>query len=152
MLGSKNGRSEISLDAWRKDKGFGRVLYDDFGHNIRVAVLDKAVAQDTALVAPGEARNDDNTGLDWRTAKATLWAENGHFVEAIDDLWVAAEETYSGSCSVCHAQPDPAHFSANSWPAQFNGMVGFTNLDEDARALVLTYLQKHSSDYAQGAH
>lgn len=152
VLEAEGERSKIELSAWRKDKGFGRVLFDDFGHNIRVAVLDKEIAQDDAIIQAGEVKNDDNTGLDWRTANVTLWAENGHFVEAIDDLWIAAEETYSGACSVCHAQPDPAHFSANSWPAQFYGMVGFTNLDADTQTLVLTYLQKHSSDYADAAH
>ena len=53
---------------------------------------------------------------------------------------------------MCHSQPAEAHFDANTWPGMFAGMVGFTNMDADTQALVLKYLQKHSSDYSDGAH
>ena len=48
---------------------------------------------------------------------------------------------------MCHGEPDPEHFDANTWPAMFSGMVGFTNMDAPTQSLVLKYLQKHSSDY-----
>ena len=144
--------SARTVSAWRKEKGYGRVLYDDFARNIRAAILTKEVAQNESMVAAGEARNDDLTGLDWREVEVKLWAAADSFVPDIAPLWEVASETYVSACSVCHAQPDPAHFDSNAWPGQFAGMVGFTNMDQSTEALVLKYLQKHSSDYSDGAH
>ena len=67
-------------------------------------------------------------------------------------MWRSAEQTYRDACSVCHTEPDPEHFSANTWPAMFAGMVGFTNMGPGTQDLVLKYLQKHSSDYVEGSH
>ncbi|VEI47832.1 cytochrome c-type protein [Actinobacillus equuli] len=35
---------------------------------------------------------------------------------------------------------------ANEWVAVFNGMVGFTDMDDPTRKQVLRYLQMHASD------
>ncbi|MGR5230661.1 pentaheme c-type cytochrome TorC, partial [Photobacterium damselae] len=51
-----------------------------------------------------------------------------------------------------HTQPAENHFDANTWPGMFNGMLAFVNLDNDSEALVLKYLQKHSSDFSDGGH
>ena len=152
VMASQGDRVQFELTAWRKDKGYGRVLFDEFGQNIRVGVLARETAGNEQLVQASAPETDDRTGLDWRQVTASLWADANGFVPEIDDLWVVAEETYAASCSTCHAQPDPGHFGTNAWPAQFNGMVGFTNMDADAQTLVLTYLQKHSADYADGTH
>ena len=45
ILDESGDRVQVALKAWRKDKGFGRVIFDEFGHNIRVAVLSKDTAQ-----------------------------------------------------------------------------------------------------------
>ncbi|MDW3203360.1 pentaheme c-type cytochrome TorC, partial [Vibrio sp. 1865] len=63
-----------------------------------------------------------------------------------------SKEAYKTNCSVCHTQPAEAHFDANTWPGMFDGMLAFVNLDTDSEALILKYLQKHSSDYAEGHH
>jgi trimethylamine-N-oxide reductase cytochrome c-type subunit TorC len=152
VIETKGDKVQLSVSAWRKEKGYGRVLYDDFARNIRAAILTKEVAQNETMVAAGEARNDDLTGLDWREVEVKLWAAADSFVLDIAPLWEVASETYVSACSVCHAQPDPAHFDSNAWPGQFAGMVGFTNMDQSTEALVLKYLQKHSSDYSDGAH
>ncbi len=139
---------EFTMTAWRKNKGYGRVLYDDFGMNTRVAVLERETAQDEEIVTAGTPQMDDNTGLDWSEVKLSLWAPKSGFVADPSQLWEVAEASYAESCSGCHAQPDPDHFSTNAWPALFSGMVGFTNMDPIEQELVLTYLQNHSSDHS----
>lgn len=70
----------------------------------------------------------------------------------VDEIWSETKSAYNTNCSVCHTQPEEAHFDANTWPGMFNGMLAFVNLDHDSEALVLKYLQKHSSDFADGHH
>ncbi|WP_026344692.1 pentaheme c-type cytochrome TorC [Oceanimonas smirnovii] len=144
---------QLLIPAWRKTRGFGRVLYEDFGMNITSLVLEKEVAQNNELVkVQAEAKVDELTGLPWEPVEIALWAEKGALLPEAEDLWGYARDTYRTACSVCHSQPAEAHFDANTWPGMFAGMVGFTNMDADTQALVLKYLQKHSSDYADGAH
>ncbi|MTI16236.1 pentaheme c-type cytochrome TorC [Rhodobacteraceae bacterium RKSG542] len=152
VIEKKDDKVKLQLKGWRKDKGFGRVYHSDFGKNIRVAVMEKDPAQNPDLISVGLSQNDPATGLDWSEVTVEFWAKEGAFIPDVATLWNAAGEIYSSNCSTCHAQPDPAHFDANSWPAQFNGMVGFTSMDPSTQALVLTYLQLHSSDYAEGTH
>ncbi|MDY7116260.1 pentaheme c-type cytochrome TorC [Halomonas sp. SSL-5] len=144
---------KLEIPAWRKEKGFGRVLYEDFGQNISSAVLNKDVAQDDALIEVQETDVvDEMTGLPWGRVTLELWAEKGVYLETRDALWETAGQTYRDGCSVCHTEPAPEHFDANTWPAMFSGMVGFTNMSAGTQELVLKYLQMHSSDYADGAH
>ncbi|WNK20724.1 pentaheme c-type cytochrome TorC [Halomonas piscis] len=141
----------LNIPGWRKEKGFGRVLYEDFGQNIESAILDRDVAQDDALIDTGEQKVDELTGLPWARVNVELWAKKGAYVDRRDALWDTASQIYHDGCSVCHTEPDPGHFDANTWPAMFSGMVGFTNMDGPTQSLVLKYLQKHSSDYVQDA-
>ncbi|MCE0732717.1 pentaheme c-type cytochrome TorC [Halomonas sp. G15] len=144
---------KLEIPAWRKEKGFGRVLYEDFGQNISSAVLNKDIAQDDALIEVQETDVvDEMTGLPWGRVSVALWAEKGAYLETRESLWETAGQTYRDACSVCHTEPAPEHFDANTWPAMFSGMVGFTNLSAGTQELVLKYLQMHSSDYADGAH
>ncbi|MDR5902481.1 pentaheme c-type cytochrome TorC [Halomonas icarae] len=144
---------KLEIPAWRKEKGFGRVLYADFGHNISSAVLDKEVAQNDSLIEVQETNVvDEMTGLPWGNVNVALWAEKGVYLENREALWETAGQTYRDACSVCHTEPAPEHFDANTWPAMFSGMVGFTNMSAGTQELVLKYLQMHSSDYVEGAH
>lgn len=144
---------KLEIPAWRKEKGFGRVLYEDFGQNISSAVLNKDIAQDDALIEVQETDVvDEMTGLPWGRVSVALWAEKGVYLENREALWETAGQTYRDACSVCHTEPAPEHFDANTWPAMFSGMVGFTNMSAGTQELVLKYLQMHSSDYAEGAH
>jgi trimethylamine-N-oxide reductase cytochrome c-type subunit TorC len=152
VIDTKGDKVQLEVSAWRKEKGYGRVLYEDFARNIRAAVLTREAAQSESLVQAGDAKTDDLTGLDWREVTVKLWAPAGALVADISPLWDVAADSYNSSCSVCHAQPDPGHFSANAWPSQFSGMVGFTNLNQEDQALVLKYLQLHSSDYSDSSH
>ena len=152
VISTQGDATEIRVSAWRKQKGFGRVMYEDFGLNVASAVLEKDVATDDARFSSGDSKVDDLTGLSWQQADITLWAKKGDFLPSRDALWNYAGETYSDGCSVCHGEPDPAHFDANTWPAMFAGMVGFTNMNAETQALVLKYLQLHSSDFAENAH
>ncbi|GAM58509.1 cytochrome c-type protein napC [Vibrio ishigakensis] len=73
-------------------------------------------------------------------------------IQGYEPIWERAAESYQVNCSTCHTQPAPAHFTANAWPGMFNGMSAFVNLDTDSEALVLKYLQKHSSDFSDEHH
>lgn len=152
VVGTRNDSVEVQISAWRKQKGFGRVLYEDFGLNVSSAVLDKDVATNDALFNASESKMDELTGLNWQQADISLWVKKGNLLADRGDLWNYAGETYSTGCSVCHGEPDPSHFDANTWPAMFSGMVGFTNMNAETQALVLKYLQMHSSDFVENSH
>ncbi|MGO1461395.1 MAG: pentaheme c-type cytochrome TorC [Marinobacter sp.] len=152
VVATRDDSVEIEVSAWRKQKGFGRVMYEDFGLNVTSAVLEKEIATNDALFSASESKTDELTGLDWQQADITLWVKKGKLLADREDLWAYAGETYSNGCSVCHGEPDPAHFDANTWPAMFSGMVGFTNMNAETQALVLKYLQMHSSDFAENSH
>lgn len=139
----------IELDLWRKNKGYGRVWYSHFGLNITSAILNKEVSRDENLVQVKTAREDDLTGLEWQQVGTRAWVAEGGLIDSLEPVWSIASSSYSASCSVCHRQPEEAHFDTNTWPGLFGGMVGFTNLDADTSKLVLKYLQTHSSDFTQ---
>ncbi len=144
----KGDNIKLEISAWRKTKGFGRVLYEDFGQNIVTGFLTKELAQKQAALTLGDKKVDEMTGLPWQPIALNVWAPANHFVSNVDQIWDKGKEIYDDSCSVCHSQPAPAHFDANTWPGMFNGMLAFVNLDGDSQAVVLKYLQKHSSDYS----
>ncbi|WP_201529192.1 pentaheme c-type cytochrome TorC [Psychrobacter frigidicola] len=147
VLAHKDGATQIELDMWRKNKGFGRVWYDHFGLNIPDAIIEKDLAGDKSLVTAGETKEDPLTGLEWQKVKAQFWVADGGLMDSIEPAWDIASQTYSDSCSTCHRQPDPSGHDSNQWPGLFSGMVGFTNLDDDSAGMVLKYLQLHSSDF-----
>lgn len=143
---------QLELSAWRKTKGFGRVLFDDFGKNIVSGFLTKELAQDESKITVGDKKVDELTGLPWQQVTVNVWVAQEYLVDDIQPVWEKGKEIYDASCSVCHSQPAPAHFDANTWPGMFNGMLAFVNLDGDSQEVVLKYLQKHSSDYSDGHH
>ncbi|MBF4307798.1 pentaheme c-type cytochrome TorC, partial [Vibrio anguillarum] len=65
VLDEKAEMLQLEIDRWRKAKGFGRVIQEDFGMNIAVGSLMKEAAQNDAIVTVGEKRVDDLTGLPW---------------------------------------------------------------------------------------
>ena len=143
----EDDRLKIEVEGWRRTKGFGRVINEQFGYNISSGFLSKVAAQNDQLVNGFERKEDDMTGLEWERVSTTLWMKAGSLSESSEPIWEFAQETYRDSCSVCHTQPDENHFDANTWPGMFNGMLSFVNLDGDTQAVVLKYLQKHSSDF-----
>ena len=92
------------------------------------------------------------TGLKWQRVEAVIWTDTDYLLSDLQPLWNYARSTYSDSCSVCHTQPDEAHFDANTWPGMFQGMIAFVNMDQDTQALVQKYLQEHSSTFNKSAH
>lgn len=143
---------QVEVSGWRKDKGFGRVIQEDFGMNIAVASLLKESATNDQIVEKFERKEDDLTGLPWQRVTAKLWMKKEALLDDVQPIWDQAKQSYQTNCSVCHTQPDEAHFDANTWPGMFNGMMAFVNFDTDSKALVLKYLQKHSSDFSDGHH
>lgn len=152
IIDIKDSVIQVELDVWRKTKGFGRVMFEDFAQNINVGYLTKEVATTDQFMSKGESKEDDLTGLPWQKISVTLWMRNGSLTAERETLWTFAKATYDTSCSVCHTQPAENHFDTNTWPGMFNGMLSFVNLDGDTQALVLKYLQLHSSDYSNDKH
>ncbi|USD66282.1 pentaheme c-type cytochrome TorC [Vibrio sp. SCSIO 43136] len=152
VLDVKGDMMQIEIDGWRKAKGFGRVIQEDFGMNIAMGSLLKEAALSDDVVTKGEKKVDDLTGLPWEKVAVKVWMKQESMLEDVSPIWEKASEAYKVNCSTCHTQPDEAHFDANTWPGMFNGMLAFVNFDTDSEALVLKYLQKHSSDFAEGHH
>jgi trimethylamine-N-oxide reductase cytochrome c-type subunit TorC len=152
VLETKGDAQHVELALWRKNKGYGRVGYGHFGLNITSAILDKEVARDDTLVKVLASKEDTLTGLEWQQVSASGWIRKGSLIDDVEPIWTIARASYSTSCSVCHRQPDEAHFDANTWPGLFGGMVGFTSMDQDTARVVLKYLQTHSSDFSKTQH
>ncbi|MCB8746305.1 pentaheme c-type cytochrome TorC [Rhodoferax sp. U2-2l] len=152
VLQTQGDAQQVELTLWRKNKGYGRVWYGEFGLNITNAVLDKAVAQKPELVKVLASQEDPNTGLEWQQVQAQLWIKKGSLIDSVEPIWTIARASYTQSCSVCHRQPLESHIDANAWPGLFGGMVGFTSMDADTAKVVLKYLQSHSSDFSNKPH
>lgn len=152
IVNEKGDMVQVEIAGWRKAKGFGRVIQEDFGLNIAVASLLKDAALSDEIVETFETKEDDLTGLPWQRVNAKVWMKKEAMLGDVTPIWEKAQEAYTTNCSVCHTQPDEAHFTANGWPGMFDGMLAFVNFDKDSEALVLKYLQKHSSDFAEGHH
>lgn len=149
VLDVKDEAVKVSLVGWRKMKGFGRVIYEDFGLNIPSASLSKAVAQNETDIRTFETKEDELTGLTWQRVEVDLWTKKHHYLNDIAPVWSESKQAYDTNCSLCHTQPAEAHFDANTWPGMFDGMMGFVNFDQTTQALVLKYLQKHSSNFVE---
>lgn len=143
---------QIQISGWRKAKGFGRVIQEEFGMNIPVGILTKEAALSQEVIVRGERKIDDLTGLPWEQVKIKAWAKKELMLNEITPLWANASQTYRDNCSMCHTQPEVSHFDANTWPGLYDGMKAFVNFDKDTEALVLKYLQKHSSDFNEVDH
>ena len=138
----------VELVMWRKDKGFGRIWYNQFGKNITDAVLTKEFMQSEPQYTVLETKEDPLTGLTWQKVKMPVWIAKNQLISDVNTVWETAENVYKTQCSTCHRQPQVAHFDSNTWIGLFKGMVGFTNIDDSTSKEVLRYLQLHASDTA----
>ena len=148
ILEKRGDAEKIEYELWRKNKGYGRVLYGAYSLNTVSAILDKEVAEKNQF-AVLETKEDPLTGLEWQKVKGTAWIQSGGLTHDIDPIWEVANMSYTEGCSTCHIQPDAEHYDTNTWPGLFAGMVGFTNMDEDTSKVVLKYLQLHSMDFKE---
>ncbi|WED20741.1 pentaheme c-type cytochrome TorC [Vibrio sp. JC009] len=152
VLAEEGDAVQIELSGWRKARGFARVIQEEFGLNIGVASLTKKAAKNKQIIKKFEKKVDDLTGLPWQRVTAKVWVKKEGLINGIDPIWEQAEQAYKTNCSTCHTEPEEAHFDANTWPGMFDGMLAFVNFDADTEALILKYLQKHSSDFAENSH
>jgi trimethylamine-N-oxide reductase cytochrome c-type subunit TorC len=152
VLESKGNRVKIEIKGWRKKIGAGRVIYFDFGINMLTAQLSIDAAETEGVINGFEEKEDSLTGLKWQRVETTLWTDAEYLITEQQPLWDYARDTFRSSCSVCHTQPDEAHFDANTWPGMFQGMIAFVNMDQDTQALVQKYLQQHSSTFVKKEH
>ena len=137
---------EVTLDLWRKDKGHGRVLYGDFAKNIVNATLETDVSRDEKVVKVLNTKEDPMTGLIWQEVSVKGWTKAGGLVDKLEPMWLVAKSSYDTSCSVCHRQPQEDQYDSNTWPGLFDGMLGFTSMDDATAKLVLKYLQNNAAD------
>lgn len=105
----------VEISGWRKAKGFGRVIQEDFGLNIAIGSLLKETAVNEDLVKTFETKEDELTGLPWQRVETKLWMKKTAMLGDVTPIWDKAKEAYQTNCSVCHTQPDEAHFTANGW-------------------------------------
>jgi len=152
VLEANGNRVKVMIEGWRKKIGASRVIYFDFGINMLTAQLSIEAAKTEGVITPFEEKEDDLTGLKWQRVETTLWTEKEYLLTEQQPLWDYARTTFRKSCSVCHTQPDEAHFDANTWPGMFQGMIAFVNMDDDTQALVQKYLQTHSSTFVKKEH
>ncbi|WP_373766724.1 pentahemic C cytochrome [Glaesserella sp.] len=139
----------IEITAWRKNKGFKRIWYNQFAKQITDVVLTKTFMQSHPDIEVLGSKEDPLTGLEWQQVKLQTWIKKAPLVSELNDFWAETESTYKTECSVCHKQRDTKMHDANEWIAVFNGMVGFTDMDEETGKKVLRYLQLHASDASQ---
>lgn len=152
VLATQGSRIQIEINGWRKRMGVGRVIYLDFGVNMLLTQLEIFAAEEEGVITGFEEKEDDMTGLKWQRVTVNVWTEADYMLEQQQPLWDYARTTFRSSCSVCHTQPDEAHFDANTWPGMFQGMIAFVNMDQDTQALVQKYLQQHSSTFVKEKH
>ncbi|MEJ6077044.1 pentaheme c-type cytochrome TorC [Vibrio sp. 1-Bac 57] len=152
VLETNGNRVKVTIAGWRKKIGASRVIYFDFGINMLTAQLSIEAAKTEGVITPFEEKEDELTGLKWQRVETTLWTEKEYLLTEQQPLWDYARTTFRKSCSVCHTQPDEAHFDANTWPGMFQGMIAFVNMDDDTQALVQKYLQTHSSTFVKKEH
>ncbi|MGJ7093770.1 pentaheme c-type cytochrome TorC [Vibrio hannami] len=152
IITSEGDAVQVEIDGWRKARGFARVIQEDFGMNIGVAALTKKAAKNKQIIKKGKKQVDELTGLPWQKVTATLWIKKEGLLNDVTPIWEKSEQAYKNNCSTCHTEPEVAHFDTNTWPGMFDGMLAFVNFDTDTEALVLKYLQKHSSDFAENSH
>ena len=88
----------VELLMWRKDKGFGRIWYNQFGENITGAVLTKEFMQAEPKFEVLETKEDPLTGLTWQKVKLPVWIAHEQLIENIDAVWANAENTYKTQC------------------------------------------------------
>lgn len=152
VLETNGNRVKVTIAGWRKKIGASRVIYFDFGINMLTAQLSIEAAKTEGVITPFEEKEDELTGLKWQRVETTLWTGKEYLLTEQQPLWDYARTTFRKSCSVCHTQPDEAHFDANTWPGMFQGMIAFVNMDDDTQALVQKYLQTHSSTFVKKEH
>ncbi|NMS01863.1 pentaheme c-type cytochrome TorC, partial [Vibrio parahaemolyticus] len=86
VLEDKGEFVEIEIDGWRKAKGFGRVIQEDFGKNIATASLMKEAATDSNIVTTGEKKVDELTGLPWEKVAAKVWIKKESMLNDINPV------------------------------------------------------------------
>ena len=86
----------------------------------------------------------------WDKASIEVWADKAEFAKSNADMLARAKTIYMENCGVCHTAHQENEFTANQWPATFNGMVLRTGIDQDDRWLIIEYLQKNAKDFQKG--
>ena len=119
------------------------VLYFNDSQRIMVAAFGKNTPPKLKNVVKGKNGK-------WDKASIEVWADKGEFAKSNADMLARAKTIYMENCGVCHTPHKENEFTANQWPATFNGMVLRTGIDQDDRWLIIEYLQKNAKDFQKG--
>lgn len=119
------------------------VLYFNDNQRIMVAAFGKNTPPKLKNVIKGKNGK-------WDRATIEVWADKAEFAKSNADMLVRAKTTYMENCGICHTPHKENEFTANQWPATFNGMVLRTGIDKDDRWLIIQYLQKNAKDFKKG--
>lgn len=119
------------------------VLYFNDSQRIMVAAFGKNTPPKLKNVIKGKNGK-------WDKAIIEVWADKGEFAKSNADMLVRAKTIYMDNCGICHTPHKENEFTANQWPATFNGMVLRTGIDKDDRWLIIQYLQKNAKDFKKG--
>lgn len=119
------------------------VLYFGDGQRIMVASFAKNNPPELKNVIKGKEGK-------WDKANIEVWTDKSTFVENTNEMFLRAKTTYMENCGICHTAHPEGEFTANQWPATFNGMVTRTGIAKEDRWLIIQYLQKNSKDFKKG--
>lgn len=84
----KDNAVQVEIAGWRKTKGFGRVINEDFGLNIPTAALSKDAALSDTLVEKFEEKEDELTGLGWQRVTVKLWMPKESLLDDVEEIWL----------------------------------------------------------------
>lgn len=119
------------------------VLYFNDSQRIMVAAFGKNTPPKLKNVVKGKNGK-------WDKATIEVWADKGEFAKSNADMLARAKTIYMENCGICHTAHQENEFTANQWPATFNGMVLRTGINQDDRWLIIEYLQKNAKDFQKG--
>lgn len=117
------------------------VLYFNSTQRIMVAAFSKNT--------PPKLKNVVNAGK-YNKATIEVWADKREFATSNKEMFARAKTIYMENCGICHTAHKEREFTANQWPATFNGMVIRTGIDKEDRWLIIQYLQKNAKDFKGG--
>lgn len=133
---------KVSIDGWFQE-GMEKVLVKAMGRRIFLATLSGDLA---ASAEVKDAKNDPETGLNWKEGIVAAWAKTDTFSSDREGLQGYGKEMYNAACGTCHSAPAPDHFLANQWMGIVKDMKGNTALGAEEVRFLQNYLQLHAKD------
>ena len=137
------GWRQVEVSGWVQEGG-ERLVQAAPGIRLRRAVL---APDGLGALRFGETRVHPTTGQVWTRTTFTGWlAADAKIRPDRAALWQRAETLFSERCTACHVRRVPDHYTAAQWASHLRVMGPRTGLPKSDQALILAFLQRHSSD------